>query len=166
MYAKEVERVAHVTSRLQWSISVWIILFGGIIYVFNRYGSMKAVINYFYVPLSMAALCSLVSMILILWGLYDTKIKHIPPASHFKKLYLEIKDHYEKLDQNEYNINQNTIEEEFERKSEIVYISTTDDIMEKNDKRIVYSHWANIFMMISGAFLLCTFGSMLPDLIR
>jgi len=166
MYAKEVERVIHVTSRLQWSISVWIVLFGGIVYVFNRYGKMKTVIDYFYVPLSIAAICSLISMFLILWGLYDTKIKHIPPSSHFKNRYIEIKDYYEILDQNEYKINQNTIEEEFERTLEESYISATDDIMKKNDKRIVYSHWANIAMMVSGAFLLITFATMLPSLIK
>lgn len=166
MYAKEVERVANVTSRLQWSISIWILLFGGMIYVLNKYGEMKTDINYFYTPLSLAAICSLISMVLIIRGLYDTKMKHIPPAGHFKILYLELKDHYEKLDQDEYNINQNTLEEEFERKVEVVYILATDDIMGKNEQRILYSYWANISMMASGAFLLITFAFMLPHLIR
>lgn len=166
MYAKEVERVVNVTSRLQWSISVWIVLLGGIIYVFNRYGKMETVIDYFYVPLSLSTICSLVSMSLIFWGLYDTRMKHIPPAGYFKERYLEIKDHYEKLDQNEYKINQNIIEEEFERTLEESYILATDDIMAKNEKRIEFSHYANILMMASGVFLLLTFGVMLPQLIK
>ena len=166
MYAKEVERVVNVSSRLQWSISVWIVLFGGIVYVFNRYEKMEAVIECFYVTLSLSAILSLLSIFLILWGLYDTKIKHIPPAGHFKNRYLKIKEHYENLDQNEYKINQNTIEEEFERTLEETYILATDDIMVKNEKRIKFSHYANISMMASGLFLLITFALMLPHLIK
>ena len=127
---------------------------------------MTSVVNGVYVTLSISAAFILISMSLILWGLYSTKIKHTPPASVYKKRYIKIKEYFESLDSKVYKIDQNTIEEKFERTLEENYISTTDDIMENNEKRIRFSFYANINMGLSGFFLLITFIKILFNLVR
>lgn len=157
LYVREVERVIHVQQRFQWSISIWILLLAGIVYVFNKSENFKTDMYSVYVPLVISALFILVSMALILIGLYFTEIKHIPSAGLNKERYLKIKEHYESLDQNEYNVNQGNIEEEFKRTLEKNYIRATDDMMVSNERRIKLSHYANITMGISGFFLLVAF---------
>lgn len=51
MHAKEVERISYVTSRLQWSISVWIILFGGLLYAYNSFDKVKGYEHFYFISI-------------------------------------------------------------------------------------------------------------------
>lgn len=166
MHAKEVERIGFVTSRLQWSISVWIILFGGLLYAYNSFEKFHGFELSFYISISAATFCSLTSIILIFIGLYNTKTLNLPRPSTIQKHYKALNTYYEELDSEEYNVNENSLENGFAKYLEDTYIKTADYILIKNDKRIYYSHLANIFMMVCGIFLLTTFALMIPNILK
>ncbi|WP_147804743.1 hypothetical protein [Alkalicoccus halolimnae] len=163
MHAKEVERISYVTSRVQWSISIWIVLFGGLLYAYNSFDTVKGYESFYYISISIATICSLISIIIIFIGLYNTKIQNLPRPTNLKNYYKKLEEYYENLDIDKYDFHEDSLEEAFEKGLEKIYVDSADNILIKNDKRIAYSHWANIFMMIFGIFLLITFALMIPN---
>lgn len=159
-YNSEVNRIESINSRLQWSISIWIILLGANIICFKNKDKISGLEVSYYLSVGTSCLFLLSAIVLLCIGMWGTKSKRLPKPSQLNQYYSTLINYYK-----DYPGYENNYKDEFQSYLENTYIEITDDILIKNDRKLAFSRYSNVLMIISSLFLIITFFLLLLNLL-
>ncbi|WP_068986896.1 hypothetical protein [Lysinibacillus xylanilyticus] len=160
LYQNELARKEVVHQRLQWTLSVWVILLGANLFCLNKVLSLD---NYHWSALlfiSLTSICLLVAILFFCIGLWGRKIRYLPKVNQINNHYLTLKNHY-----NGYVGYEQQADIEFDNYMIKKYIECTDSMIDVSDKKVYFTTLANISMIVCSFFLLLTFVLMTPDVV-
>jgi len=151
-YYKELERKEIVYNRLQWTLSIWVVLFGAILFCFNNFKDVEELKVYFWTSLILSILSLSVAAIFIGISLWGRKILYLPKPSQLDSHYKVLQDNY-----NGYVGYENQAEIEFSKYMNNLYIKCADSNIKRTDKKVHFSNLSVIAMIISVVFLVLSF---------
>lgn len=159
LYFKELERKEQISSRLQWTISFWVLVVGGMLYSLNNlhkvYDELKV---FFYVTLIISLLLMIRATFHITRCLWGRKIKYIPDPRELDFRYRSLESHY--IDY------PGEAESQFNREMEEVFKNTVTSNTRINDVVVTQLVKSMQSMSIAAVFLLLSFLFILPDFIK
>lgn len=158
LYYKELERKEVINSRLQWSISVFVILTAANIYCLNLLFKLEENMNWamilFYGYTSITLIFAAIFLAIPLWG---KKTKYLPLPSELNSYYKSLLTHYE----NQQDI-EKCIKDAYEDYLIETYVACTESNTKLNDGKSKMISMANVTIIISSIFLLLAFVIIAP----
>jgi len=162
LYFKELERKEQISSRLQWTISFWVLVVGGILYSLNNVHKIHDELRvYFYIILVISLLLMIRATFHITRCLWGRKIKYIPDPRELDFRYRNLVSYYA-----DYKGYEDEAELQFDREMEQIFKDTVTSNTRINDVTVTQLVKSMQSMSIAAVFLLISFFFILPDFIK
>ncbi|MFW7189921.1 hypothetical protein [Lysinibacillus sp. BNK-21] len=162
LYFKELERKEQISARLQWIISFWLIVMGGILFSLNNIHKIASDMKiYFFVLIFVSLLAMLRSTLYIGFCLWGKTIDYLPSPKSIEREYENLVTHYAG-----YPEYQGEIEKVFEKRMMEIFNECSTLITRVNDTTITKLVKSTQSMLIAAILLLLSFSFMLPDFLK
>lgn len=159
LYFKELERKEQISSRLQWTISFWVLVVGGMLYSLNNVHKVINEIRIFsFITLIITLILMLRATFHITRCLWGRKIKYIPDPRELDFRYRSLESYY--IDY------PGEAEKQFNREIEQTFNETVTSNTRINDVTVTQLVKAMQSMSIAAVFVLISFFFIIPDFIK
>jgi len=162
LYFNELERKEHISSRLQWNISFWVLIFGGMLFCLNNVHKVSTELKvYFYISIFITLISMLISTVFLILCLWGKIVHYVPTPRDMDREYETLVTHYAP-----YPEYRGEIEIEFEKRVTQVFNESATKIHKINNKTVANILKSTQAMVVAAIVLLLSFAFMLPDFLK
>lgn len=152
LYYKEFERKEVVNGRLQWTISIFIILTGANLYCLNLLFKLEVLQWVMILLYGCTTLGLVVSAVFLAIPLWAKKVQYLPLPQELNNYFKTLMAHYENEDEKEA-----LVQTAYENYLIDTYVSCTEFNTKLNDRKNIMISMSNVAMIICSVFLLLAF---------
>lgn len=162
LYHVELERKEQINTRLQWIVSIWILLIGGILFCLNNYYKVPDYLNGLFLIIITGCFLTLAyATLFIAKYLYGKTFEYAPSTKEFEYEYEQLHIYYEP-----YPSYHHLIDEEFTKNSIKIYMDCATQIRKVNNGNLKSLLISSRWLLISALFLFLGFSMMIFDFLK
>lgn len=162
LYFKELERKENISTRLQWTISLWVLIAGGILFCLNNAHKVPSrfdiAFNSTLIVSAVLLCCSTIWMGKCLWG---KTVYYAPSPRDIDREYQNLATHYTQYPEFEHNIGI-----EFVKRLTDIYKRCATQISRNNNRTVSDVLKSTQLIVIAVLFLLISFSFMIPFFLK
>lgn len=162
LYHVELERKEQINTRLQWIVSIWILLIGGILFCLNNYYKVPDYFNELFILIISSCFFTLAyATFFIAKYLYGKTFEYAPSTKEFEYEYEQLRIYYEP-----YPSYHHLIDEQFTKNSIKIYMDCATQIRKVNNGNLKSLLISSRWLLISALFLFLGFSMMISDFLK